>query len=130
MNIFYIDDDPEDREFFVEAIEKMDSSYLCSTAKDGLSGLIDLQQLVMMPDFIFVDINMPVMNGKQFLIEIKKIPGLRSIPVIMYSTSCHPNEMQQYLWLGAFRVLVKPNSFDKVHELVSSIIENISINKQ
>ena len=74
MTILYIDDDPDDREFFREAVHYMDPAIMCHTAEDGAKGLRDLDEMIIMPDFIFLDVNMPIMNGRQFLIEIKKRP--------------------------------------------------------
>lgn len=53
-----------------------------------------------MPNLIFLDVNMPVMNGKQFLSVIKQIPRLKSIPIIMYSTTSHQEEMKEYFKMG------------------------------
>ena len=122
MNILYIDDDLEDREIFNEAIAAIDSSYVCNVATDGCQGLKALEEFVVMPDFIFVDVNMPLMNGKEFLREIKKAPRLRSIPIIMYSTTSHPEEIKEYFKMGAYKVLIKPNSFQKIREILPEII--------
>lgn len=124
MTIMYIDDDAEDREFFKEAVKGIDPSPICYTAQDGREGLKDLQEMILMPDFLFVDVNMPVMTGRQFLIEIKKIPRLRSIPVLMYSTTSHCDEIREFLKLGAYKVLVKPNSISKIEELVKSVLSD------
>jgi CheY-like chemotaxis protein len=123
MHILYIDDDLEDREIFREAVTEISSSYVCNVANDGSEGLQILQDFVVMPDFIFVDVNMPVMNGRQFLETVKNTPTLRSIPVIMYSTTSYTQERNEYFKLGAQDVLVKPNSFNEICDLLKSVIE-------
>jgi len=123
MHILYIDDDAEDREIFKEAIAAIDPSYICNVADDGFQGLRALEEFVVMPDFIFVDVNMPRMTGKQFLSEIKKIPRLRSIPLIMYSTTNHQEEMQSYFNMGAYKVLVKANTFNGICDTISATIK-------
>lgn len=120
----YIDDDAEDREFFKEAVNGIDPPLMCYTAQDGREGLEDLQEMIVIPDFLFVDVNMPVMSGRQFLIEIKKLPRLRSIPVLMYSTTSYCDEIREFLELGAYKVLVKPNSISKIEELVKSVLSD------
>jgi len=122
MTIMYIDDDAEDREFFSEAVRSIDPYLMCYMFKDGAEGLRNLQEMIVMPDYIFVDVNMPVMNGRQFLSEIKKYPTLRSIPVIMYSTTSYPEEISEYVRMGAQQVLVKPNSLEKIEALVKSVL--------
>ena len=124
MTILYIDDDAEDREFFKEAVHELDPAILFHSAKDGVEGLRTLHDLVVMPDFIFVDINMPLMNGRQFLVEIKKQIRLRSIPVVMYSTTSDPRELKSYQELGAFKVLIKANSIAGIGRVIQSVIQD------
>jgi len=126
MTILYIDDDADDREFFVEAVSKINTEFLCYTAKDGMQALRELHEMIVMPDFIFLDVNMPVMNGKQFLLEIKRQPRFRSLPVVMYSTTTRPDERTEYLKAGAFKVLAKPSSIAKISELIRSVISHES----
>ena len=76
-SIMIVDDDDDDREFFCEAIEKIDSSINCVTIENGekaLQYLKDAQQV--MPDYIFLDLNMPKIDGKECLIQIKNIDHL------------------------------------------------------
>lgn len=123
MHILYIDDDAEDRDLFSGIIHSIDPSFACRTAIDGQQGLIELEESVIQPDFIFLDINMPVMTGREFLVAIKKIPRLRSIPVIVYTTSAQFREKLEYLGLGAYQVIVKPNASAEARHLISSIIK-------
>jgi CheY-like chemotaxis protein len=124
MHILYIDDDLEDREIFKEAISEIAPSYVCNLANDGQQGIMALEDFVVMPDYIFVDVNMPVMNGKQFLERIKETPRLRSIPIIMYSTTNYEQERTEYFNLGARDVLIKPNTFKDICHLLKSVIDN------
>jgi CheY-like chemotaxis protein len=124
MHILYIDDDSEDRDIFQEAITQIAPMSVCNVATDGAQGLQALEEFVVMPDYIFVDVNMPVMNGKQFLEKVKTAPRLRSIPVIMYSTTSYSQEREEYFRMGAQDVLVKPNSFKEICSLLKSIIQS------
>src|SRR5688500_879847 len=128
MTILYIDDDSDDREFFREAVRYIDPAITCYTAKDGAQGLNELEEMIMMPDFIFLDVNMPIMNGKQFLMEIKQRPRLRSIPVVIYSTTNHPAERHDFLTLGAYKVLAKPSSLASISSLVKSVLRHTHLN--
>jgi len=122
MTILYIDDDSDDREFFREAVRYIDPAITCHTSKDGAQGLKELEEMIIMPDFIFLDVNMPVMNGKQFLLEIKQRPRLRTIPVVIYSTTNHPVERNDFMTLGAYKVLAKPSSLTSISALVKSVL--------
>lgn len=123
MVILIVDDDNEDCELFHEAINTIDSAIKCWTARDGRQAIHVLtKELVIPPDYIFLDINMPVMNGRDTLMEIKKNTRLRDIPVIMYSTTSDTREIQGYYQLGAYDFLIKPSNFNRLVEALTSII--------
>lgn len=123
MLILIVDDDSEDRELFQEAISEVDPSFQCISAKDGREALRMLNNsLVALPDFIFLDINMPIMNGRECLMELKSSPRLRVIPVIMYSTTSDTREIRGYYTLGAHDFLIKPHNFRKLVEALGSIV--------
>ena len=111
MIALYIDDDLEDTEIFHEAIASLDPDVIFYTASDGQEGFKVLEQIAVVPDFIFLDVNMPRMNGKEFLTQIKQRVMFRSIPVIMYSTTSHAEEISAYKELGAQEFIKKPDSF-------------------
>ena len=72
VHIFIIDDDVEDQELLMEAFNEVDSSIKFSTAENGREGINKLiDGSVQKPDLIIADLNMPMINGKQFLAEIK-----------------------------------------------------------
>jgi CheY-like chemotaxis protein len=121
MMVFYADDDREDCELFREALQFVDPSITCITALDGREALAFLQHSKELPDYIFLDINMPVMDGKKCLIEIKKNPILKNIPVVMYSTTSDTNEIREYYKLGAHDFLIKPDNFNRLCESLDSI---------
>ncbi len=119
---FIVDDDPDDQELFVEALQGLDESCKCITAFNGQEALKKLNEIPASPDFIFLDLNMPRMNGKQFLAEIKKIKNLRDIPVIIYSTSTDKKDILDTIELGAVYFLEKPNRFTDLTKALSNII--------
>lgn len=110
MIILAVDDDLEDFEFFSEAVKEIDSSIVILRASNGHEALHILENHMLMPDYIFLDINMPMMDGKVCLQEIKKNERLKDIPVIMYSTTSNKTEIKHYKMMGA-NFLVKPDRF-------------------
>jgi CheY-like chemotaxis protein len=122
MLILIIDDDSEDSELFCEAVSEVDATISCLKAKDGKEALRLLNGMSTLPDYIFLDINMPIMNGRECLVEIKKNRRFSSIPVIMYSTTSDTNEIRGYYALGAYDFLIKPPNFSKLVEALGSII--------
>src|SRR5688572_25878857 len=100
MIILYVDDDPEDIEIFIEAVKEADRSIKCLIAQNGKQAM-DILHADLLPDFIFLDINMPVINGRVILMEIRKDKKFKDIPVVMYSTTMNPVEIEEYKQMGA-----------------------------
>lgn len=121
MTILYADDDPEDREIFCEALQQVVPSALCTFAIDGKEALEKLQNSGLNPDFIFLDINMPLMTGEDCLINLKKDERYVNTPVIIYSTTSDKEEMRRMIKLGAQDFLVKPPSFKIVKEQIQKV---------
>ena len=117
-----IDDDSDDRMFFAEALDQMLSSTVCLEANGGIEALQQLRKAEKLPDFIFLDINMPRMDGRECLKELKKDAKLKSIPVIMYSTSFTAESIDEFRKLGASSYLNKPTDLNK---LPAQILEAI-----
>ena len=81
---------------------ELDKSCQCITAFDGMEAMQKiLNELLLIPDFIFSDLNMPLINSKQFLTEIKNNEQLRDVPVIIYSTSYENSKIGETTALGA-----------------------------
>ena len=123
-NIFFIaDDDPDDRELFTLALKQIDASCECTTAINGEEAMKKLLHgMPVLPGFIFFDLNMPRLNGKECLAAIKKDARFTDIPVIIYSTSSDKREQENAMQLGAAYFLQKPNSFDELTRALSNII--------
>jgi CheY-like chemotaxis protein len=118
-----VDDDCDDTELFSEAIESLDASAFCLNASHGKEALEKLQkQEIQMPDIIFLDINMPVMDGWQFLSKIKQSEILREIPVIMYSTSSKKSDVKTAMSSGALCFFTKPDSFLRLKKILQIVV--------
>jgi len=116
--IFLVDDDLDDQEIFVLALDEIDPTFACVSAKNGLEAMEKLKDPTFRPEFIFLDLNMPRMNGIQCLLEIKKDPALRDIPVVIYTTSSESRHKEETLALGATAYMTKPPG---IEELVTSL---------
>lgn len=119
--ILLVDDDMDDSELFLEAMGEIDSSITCYNACDGEQALEKLQQ-IQPPDMIFLDINMPRMDGWQCLSILKSNPVYSNIPVIMYSTSSHQREVNRALELGAKGFFAKPESYKELIVTLKTVV--------
>lgn len=102
-----VDDDPDDQEVFLTALSDVSSSALCLVAPDGDRALELLYNEETMPDYIFLDLNMPRMNGFEFLAAMKKSKILKDIPVIVYSTTSQAAQIEKVKKLGATEFFTK-----------------------
>jgi len=119
MTILHVDDDPDDSALFCEAVKEAAPSYTCLVADSAASALEILSDRQKIPDYIFLDMNMPKMNGLECLRLIKNDQALNHIKVIMYSTASDPAHLSEFKKLGA-GFLPKPDRFDT---LVKTLIE-------
>jgi DNA-binding response OmpR family regulator len=125
--VFIADDDPDDRELFAEAVAEINDQIVCVTASNGQDALKLLQKNEqLLPDFIFLDLNMPRISGKQCLTELKKIDRLKLVPVIIYTTAKIDDDMKEMKKLGAAYFLIKPNKFDELVNAISFILNKSS----
>lgn len=122
---FLIDDDEDDREIFELALESADNSCTFISSKNGVEALKLINETPgFLPDFIFIDLNMPYMTGKECLAAIKQIPRLANVPAIMYTTSSYSKDADDALTLGAVHFLVKPASISALTQALSAILQN------
>lgn len=121
--LFLVDDDIDDQEIFKSALAKVDERLNLLTANNGYDALQLLASRETLPDYIFVDLNMPRMGGMQFLKEIKKTEILKDIPVIIYSTSNNPKDVISTEQLGAVRFITKPARFSDLCLLLQNLLE-------
>ena len=120
--IFLIDDDLDDQLFFKEVIESINPTLHCETATNGKIALDKLKISATLPDIIFLDLNIPVMNGLDFLIQIKKEYALRKIPVCIFTTSNIDREKELTKELGAKCFLTKPSDFKVLRRQLQQIL--------
>jgi len=120
--LFLVDDDMDDHEIFKSALAKVDGDLTLLTASNGYEALDLLSTTSTLPDYIFVDLNMPRMDGLQFLKEIKKTDTLKNIPVIIYSTSSNPADIAKTKQLGAISFVTKPSRFSDLCSFLQSLI--------
>lgn len=120
-NILQIDDDIDDCSFFSEALEEIsDAQY--TAIHNPLLALEKLISREICPDIIFLDFNMPAMNGIELLGEIKKAKVLLDIPIILFSTSITTEVKNKAENLGVLDSLIKPSDFCVLKKLLSHIV--------
>jgi CheY-like chemotaxis protein len=126
MVVLCIDDDPDDTDFFCEALKVVRPEAHCLTANDGLTAL-KLLRSEPAPNIIFLDINMPRMSGKELLVQIKKNYKWSQIPIIIYSTAIIPRDEDDYKKLGAHDVVKKHVKFEDLCNALNVILKKVTV---
>ena len=108
---FLIDDDTDDQEIFLSVLGEVAPSVRCFTAANGQEAIKKLISEEVKPDLIFLDLNMPLMNGKQFLQACHSIDDFKNIPVIILTTSSDKKSIEETMQLGAHDYITKPDKF-------------------
>lgn len=121
--IFLIDDDADDRFIFRTALEMLDPKTEYVEAKDGQEALDLISNADFTPpDLIFVDLNMPRVNGLEFVIRIRQSPKYKEIPTYMYTTSASPNERVNAITAGANGYIIKHIRYNDLAKELSDLI--------
>lgn len=124
MFVLFVDDDRDDYELFCEAMQSVNSAAKCLYVHDGTEAIKFLNTATILPDYIFLDINMPIMGGEECLIAIKKKKHLRGIPIIMYSTTRNAVESETLKRLGAMDFIVKPGKYSDLVEILKKVLQD------
>jgi CheY-like chemotaxis protein len=123
LHVLLVDDDADDREIFTWTLNSIYPSAITDTAIDGEDALGKLEQWEYQPDIIFLDLNMPRMNGFDFLHHIRQMDKWRKLPVIVYSTSSNPRDMTRSWEAGATDYIVKGTEMATVKRDLLQVLE-------
>ena len=121
--IVLIDNDPDDLDAMKKTIDQVDSTLLCilfSHAEEALQLLG--KKLVVLPDFIFIDVNMPKISGKECLTTMRRKAELANTQIIMHSTTLPIDMAKSYLIIGANYTFQKPYTFNAYLRILEGII--------
>lgn len=118
--ILFIDDDDEDQMLFHEAVGVIHPAIKRLQASNGLEAIKLLQTgHHILPDLIFLDIRMPIMNGRECFLALKKLVCLQQVPIIICSNSKHAADQNEFDELGADFFLIKPHT---LIDMINSIL--------
>lgn len=123
LHIMLVDDDEDDRDNFIEAVNEVDAQVKVSVETDAVNLAKKLSKLAdNLPDILFLDLNMPRKNGFECLEEIRNFSNLKSIPVFIYSTSSDPDLIDLTYDKGANLYIQKPQTFRDIKKIMQLIL--------
>jgi len=128
IHLILADDDEDDRLFFTDAFSELKINTRVNTFNDGVELMNYLnKEGSLMPNVLFLDLNMPKKTGIECLIEIKNNEKMSGIAIVIYSTSASEEDIEKTFVLGANIYIKKPDSFNKLKKILSEVV---SINWQ
>ena len=125
-SILYADDDPDDLMFIKDAFERYAENIELVTVRDGVEVIQYLSSLSPMepaPCLIILDINMPRMNGKEALQELRNMDRFKHIPVVLFTTSSLPDDKEFALKYDA-GFMTKPLNFRQITAIAEAFVEH------
>ena len=128
IHIILADDDEDDILFFTDAFDELKINTKVNTFKDGVELMNYLNHVdALMPNVLFLDLNMPKKSGIECLTEIKASHKMDGIAIAIYSTSASEEDIEKTFVLGANIYIKKPGDFKKLKKILSEVV---SINWQ
>ena len=127
LNVFLADDDSDDRTFFSDALREIPIQTKISEFNNGVDLMAELlSNTAEQPDVIFLDLKMPMMDGFECLADIRDLEQYINTPVIIYSTSYHPKEIDRLNEMGASLYLQKPSSYNQLKTLLHKCLRYVN----
>ncbi|HEX8516688.1 MAG TPA: response regulator [Bacteroidia bacterium] len=122
-----IDDDPDDQEIFLMCLKKIGQNIEGITSNSGVEALAMLKKdQAYVPDYIFLDVNMPKMNGVECLKQLRQIDRLKATRILMYSTTSETDVVKESKSHGANDFIMKPSKTKDLKEKLSAIFNIVS----
>ncbi|WP_019010741.1 response regulator [Deinococcus aquatilis] len=126
FTVLLVEDELADALMFQEMLEEVSADVSFHHVVNGQEALHFLNRAegyvaVPIPDLIVLDLNMPVMNGHDFLRRAKSLDGLRRIPVLVLSTSDDPNDIHRSYDRQASGYVVKPSTYAEYTRIMATI---------
>jgi CheY-like chemotaxis protein len=124
--IFLVDDDPQDVELSLLALQKAQPGIQVTVAEDGEAALALLlgsgdQEKPPLPAAIFMDLKMPRLDGLEVLRRLRREPRLKSVPVIMLTSSQEKRDIDASYFFGANAYVVKPVDFKQFMQTMACL---------
>jgi DNA-binding response OmpR family regulator len=119
LRVLYVDDDSDDREMFQDALQTIAEGAGVEIATDGLDAFRQLETFS--PDIIFLDLNMPQMDGFEFLEKYRA--SNQQIPVVIFTTSSDETQKKLALDMGAQDFITKPLNFGVLKSTIATVLD-------
>lgn len=125
IRLYLADDDLDDRELFMEALAEIPIPTVVKQFDNGIDLMDDLFSTKDLPDVIFLDLYMPIMDGFECLTDIRSFAKFSDIKIVVYSSLYRTREVNQLKQDGANQYLQKPPSYNQLKILLYQSLNSI-----
>lgn len=129
LNILLIEDDTIEVMKFNRVLKTLELNHKIIEAANGEDALTILKEKEIIPDIIVLDLNMPRINGIEFLGILKSDDVLKYIPAIMLTTSNNHRDVMECYRIGIAGYVIKPLKYEEYVERIKKLLEYWSINE-
>ncbi|MFC4633534.1 response regulator [Dokdonia ponticola] len=129
LNVLLIEDDTIEVMKLNRTITTLDLKHTIVEARDGEQALDILKGKSLLPDIILLDLNMPKINGIEFLKIVKSDPHLKYIPTIVLTTSNNERDLLECYKIGIAGYILKPLKYEDYVSKVEKLLAYWSINE-
>lgn len=129
LNILLIEDDAIEVMKFTRVITTLNYNHKIIEANNGEEAIEILKIKEIIPDIILLDLNMPKLNGMEFLRILKSDDQLKFIPSIIITTSSNHRDLMECYKIGIAGYLLKPLKYDDYKERIKKLLDYWSINE-
>jgi CheY-like chemotaxis protein len=120
--VFIIDDDADDREIFTDVLKDIDGGYEVWQSESADDAMLRMRLSRNLPHYIFLDLNMPRVNGLECLKAFKENSNLRPIPIFLYSTTVKARDVEQARSLGASGIISKTSNIKALRKALAKLL--------
>ncbi|MBA2745492.1 MAG: response regulator [Flavisolibacter sp.] len=120
-SIILADDDRDDHDFFKDALNQVKPTINLTIVENGDELLSLLKHFI--PEFIFLDLDMPCKNGLECLTEIRNNLVLKDIPIVIFSSTSRPANIDTAYEMGADLFFIKPSNYSDLVSSISAILK-------
>jgi len=126
--ILLVEDNPGDVRLTREALRESNAPNSLNVAQDGIEAMAYLRRSgtyagAPRPELVLLDLNLPKKDGLEVLDEIKRDPNLKTIPVVVLTTSANPHDIARSYQLHANSYVTKPSRLEHFLEVVRSLVD-------
>lgn len=123
LKILLIEDDTIEVMKFIKVIETLGEKHQIIESKNGEEAMDTLKSTKQLPDIIVLDLNMPKVNGVEFLSSLKEDATLKYIPAIVLTTSNNPKDIMECYKIGIAGYILKPLKYEDYVSRIKKVLE-------